>query len=94
MSATLSDPQAILDLNEIIESSGVMIRELNFQVMRLDTQVVSRDEKEKAYHERLRKGYAEAAYWTQVLQQYHVKRRTKLTETPYREERNDQDKTA
>lgn len=73
------------DLTDLIEACGLVTRELLFQVSRLDTQVTPKSPEEKDYLDKLRKGYSDSAYWTQVLQRYTISRR-KNSESPYDKE--------
>lgn len=81
----MTAPPEVHGLNELIEACGIVAREFTFQVSRLSTQVTPRNDEERAWFEKLRKGYEESAYWTQVLQRYTVSRRTKKEESPYKE---------
>ena len=67
------------DLAKLIESLDITGTELSFQVMRLNEHVKPRTTEEKEYHETLKAGYEQAAYYVRLLKKYHEGRLERQT---------------
>lgn len=67
------------DLARLIEALDTVGTELSFQVMRLTEHVKPRSDEEADYHEKLKKGYTDAAYHVRLLKKYHEGRLERQT---------------
>jgi len=65
-------------LKALIEAATLVEDELLYQVRRLEVHVKPRTEEEKKYHEELRHGYEQAAFYVRTLKRYHEGRLERL----------------
>lgn len=63
----------------MIDALDIVGTELSFQVMRLTEHVKPRTDEEGEYHEKLKKGYEQAAYHVRLLKKYHEGRLERQT---------------